>query len=96
MPLKTSPEKRRQMEALVEQYHPALHPLPREEAEQLGHSREVIRVRLCALHMPELTAHEVWVMQELGEVCHLEIKKIRTLLAARHREWIDLAYPWLK
>lgn len=95
MPLKTSPEKLRQMEALVNQYHPSLQPLARNEAEQLGHSREVIRVRLCALHMSELTSHELWVLEQMGQVCHLEIKKIRTLLAAKHLQLIDQTYPWL-
>ncbi|GEM48351.1 hypothetical protein [Deinococcus cellulosilyticus] len=95
MPFQMKPQRLQEIQNLIDRYEPILEPLSQQQATALAHSRDTVRVHLYAWHIKDFQQHEQQVLSELGHVCHLEHKKIRTLLARKHREWLDQAYPWL-
>lgn len=96
MAFKPKPERVLHLETLLNGYRLNIDPLPREQAEKLGDSPDMVRVHLCTLHLPLLSHYEDWMVQQLGGVCHMEMKKIRSGLAKLHRKNVDELYPWLQ
>lgn len=95
MPFKMKPERLIEIKTLIDAYQPTMEPLSQKEALALARSWDTVRVHLYAWHLQTFQEHEQRVLERLGHVCHLEHKKIRSLLAQKHRNWLDQVYPWL-